>query len=63
VLINGSELLGLLYLGIGLLVTIFIKGGKSFPEGTNWYEKALGVAFMVVLWPIVLCVLSPGRWL
>ena len=60
-LMNASELLGLIYLGVGLLVTILIRGGKSFTEGTKWYEKALGVAFMVVLWPIVLCVLSSGR--
>ncbi len=60
-LMNASELLGLIYLGIGLLVILFITGGKSFPEGTKQYERALGVAFMIVLWPIVLCVLSSGR--
>ncbi len=59
-LMNASALLGLIYLGIGVLVTIFVRGGKSFPEGTKWYEKALGVAFMVVLWPII-WVLNSGR--
>jgi hypothetical protein len=49
----------LAYLGIGLLITIFVMRGKSFPEGTKWYEKVFGIAFMIVLWPIVICVLRP----
>ena len=58
---NAAELFGLVYLGIGLLITVFIMGGKSFTDGTKRYEKALGVAFMVVLWPLVICVRSPDR--
>jgi hypothetical protein len=58
---NAAELFGLVYLSIGLLITVFIMGGKSFTDGTKRYEKALGVAFMVVLWPLVICVRSPDR--
>ena len=53
-------ILGLVYLGIGLPITIFIKRGIPFTEATKGYEKFLGLAFMTILWPIVLCVLRPG---
>jgi hypothetical protein len=55
---SAAELFGF-YLCIGGLITLFILGGKSFTEGTKRYQKALGVAFMVVLWPVVLCVRGP----
>jgi len=55
-----AELFGF-YLCIGGLITMFIMGGKSFTEGTKRYQKALAVAFMVVLWPVVLCARSPDR--
>jgi hypothetical protein len=58
---NAAELFGLVYLGIGLLIAVFIMGGKSFTDGTKRYEKALGVAFMIVLWPIVLVCSVPDR--
>jgi Mn2+/Fe2+ NRAMP family transporter len=58
---NGLEISCLAYLGIGLLITIFVVRGKSFTEGTKWYQKVLGLAFMIVLWPIVICVLSPEQ--
>jgi hypothetical protein len=60
-LMNGLEIFGLVYLGIGLLITMFVTRGTSFTEGTKWYEKVLGLAFMIVLWPVVICVLSPGE--
>jgi hypothetical protein len=60
---NGLELLCLAYLGMGFLITIYVMRGKSFTEGTKWYEKVLGMAFMIVLWPIVICMLSPGDML
>jgi hypothetical protein len=55
---SAAELFGL-YLCIGGLITVFIKGGKSFTEGTKGYEKVLGLGFMVILWPVVLCVRGP----
>jgi hypothetical protein len=58
---NSLEIFCLAYLSIGLLITIFVMRGKSFTEGTKWYQKVLGLAFMIVLWPIVICVLSPGE--
>jgi hypothetical protein len=57
---NGLEISCLVYLGIGLLITMYVIRDKSFTEGTKWYEKVLGLAFMIILWPIVLCVRSPG---
>lgn len=54
-----SGIIGLGYLGIGFLVTLFVIGDKAFPDGTTPYEKAGGLAFMMILWPIVLCVLRP----
>jgi hypothetical protein len=57
---NGLEICCLAYLGIGLLITMYVIRDKSFTEGTKWYEKVLGLAFMIILWPIVLCLLSPG---
>ena len=60
---NGLELLCLVYLGIGILITMYVIRDKSFTEGTKWYEKVLGMAFMIVLWPIVICVFSPGDML
>jgi hypothetical protein len=60
-LMNAAVFFGLVYFGIGLLINIFIMGGKSFTEGTKGYQKALGAAFMVVLWPIVLSVLGSDR--
>ena len=36
------------------LVTLFVIGDKTFPDGTTPYEKAGGVVFMMILWPIVL---------
>jgi hypothetical protein len=57
---NGLEIFCLAYLGVGLLITMYVIGGKSFTEGTKWYEKVLGLTFMIVLWPIVICVLSPS---
>jgi hypothetical protein len=57
---NNLAVLGLVYLGVGLLITLFVIRDKSFPEGTKGYEKAGGLAFMIILWPIVICVLSPG---
>jgi hypothetical protein len=53
---NAAELFALVYLSTGVLITVFIIGGKSFTEGTKRYQKALGVAFMVVLWPVALCI-------
>jgi hypothetical protein len=58
---NALEVSCLAYLGIGLLITMYIMRGKWFPEGTKWYEKVLGLAFMIVLWPIVVCVRRPGE--
>ena len=58
---NGLEITCLAYLGIGLLITIFVTRGKSFTEGTTRYQKVLGLGFMIALWPIVICVLSPGE--
>jgi hypothetical protein len=55
---SGIIVLG--YLAIGLLVTIFVIGDKTFPAGTTPYEKAGGIVFMIVLWPIVICVRHPG---
>jgi hypothetical protein len=57
---NGLEISCLVYLGIGLLITMYVIRDKSFTEGTKWCEKVLGLAFMIILWPIVLCVRSPG---
>lgn len=57
---NGLEISCLAYLGIGLLSTMYVIGDKSFTGGTKWYEKVWGLAFMIILWPIVLCVRSPG---
>ena len=53
-----AELFGF-YLCTGGLITVFIMGGKSFTEGTKGYEKVLGLVFMVIPWPVVLCVRSP----
>ncbi len=56
---NGTGIAGLSYLGIGLLITVFVMDGKSFPEGTKAYQKALGWGYMILLWPIVICVIGP----
>jgi hypothetical protein len=48
---NGLAIFGLVYFGLGILVTMYVMRGKSFTEGTRWYEKILGLVFMIVLWP------------
>jgi hypothetical protein len=55
---NGQEIVGLVYLGIGLLIAIYVMRGKSFTEGTKGYQKVLGLVFMVILWPIIICVVN-----
>ena len=38
-----SEIIGLGYLGIGLLVAIFVIGDKTFPAGTTRESRGNGV--------------------
>ena len=56
---NGQEIVGLVYLGIGLLIAIYVMRGNSFTEGTKGYQKVLGLTFMIILWPVIICVIGP----
>ena len=57
-MMNGQEIFVLVYLGVGLLITRYVMRGKSFTEGTKGYQKVLGLVFMVILWPIIICVVN-----
>jgi hypothetical protein len=58
-MMNGQEIFVLFYLGVGLLITRYVMRGKSFTEDTKGYQKVLGLTFMIILWPVIICVIGP----